>query len=184
MSSRFSSAKKIAVLGMMAALLVAGKWALNLVPNVEVVTLFCALFGYTFGFIAVVPATIFCLEETLAWGVHTWVIVYFVHWNTIVIVFSLLGKLKKEPMTKIDYVLPVIVAVIATVVFGLFSTFVDAVYACIYSSFDKFFVYFATIYGRGIVFFIVHTVCNLVLFSLVFHPLAKLIAALKRKVFV
>ncbi len=183
MKRKLDSAKKIAALGIMAALIIAGKWSLVVIPNVEVVTLFCGLFGYVFGFIAIIPATIFCIEETFAWGVHTWVLVYFVHWNAVVALFALLGKLRRKPPKAIDYVLPVVCAVVITVLFGVFSTFVDAVYACVYSSFDKFFIYFGTIYARGIVFFIVQTVCNLVLFSTVFHPLAKLLFAINDKVF-
>ena len=53
-----SAAKKIAVLAVMAALLVAGKAALTAIANVEVVSLFCALFGYVFGVVSVIPVCI------------------------------------------------------------------------------------------------------------------------------
>jgi len=167
----------------MSALLIVGKWSLNLVPNVEVVTLLCALFGYTFGFVSIIPACIFCIEETLAWGIHTWVIDYFVHWNIVVTAFALLGKARHEPMKKIEYVAPVVIAVLLTANFGVFTSAVDAAYACLYSEWSRFFQYFSVIYVRGIYLYIVQVVCNLVLFSVVFHPLALLIIKLKRKIY-
>ena len=167
----------------MAALLIVGKWALNLIPNVEVVTLFCALFGYTFGFVAIIPTCIFCLEETLVYGIHTWVIDYFVHWNVIVVAFTLLGKMRHEPMKKIEYVLPVVCAVVLTAIYGVFTSAVDAVFACIYSEWGKFFYYFGVIYVRGIYLYVIHVVCNLVLFTVAFYPLSILLFKLKKSIF-
>ena len=184
MKKALDSAKKIAVLAIMAALLVAGKWALNAIPNVEVVTLFCALFGYVFGFAAVIPTTVFCIEEMLAFGVHTWVVDYLVHWNAIVCVFAALGKIRHYPMKKIEYVIPVFIGVFLTATYGVFTSTVDAVFACFYSDFTKFFTYFLTIYSRGVVFFVVHIVCNLVTFTVLFHPLRILLEKLKEKVYV
>ena len=39
------SALRVALIGVMAAIIEVGKIALATIPNVEVVTLFCALFG-------------------------------------------------------------------------------------------------------------------------------------------
>ncbi len=173
----------IAVLAVMSALLIVGKWSLNLIPNVEVVTLFCGLFGYTFGFISVIPTCIFCLEETLAYGIHTWVIDYFVHWNVVTVIFAVLGKLRREPMRKFEYVLPTVCAVATTAIYGVFTSAVDAVFACIYSEWSKFFYYFGVIYVRGIYLYIIHVVCNLILFSTLFYPLSLLIFKLKKQMF-
>ena len=171
----------------MSALLIAGKWALNVVPNVEVVTLLCALYGYTFGFIAVIPACIFCLEETLAWGVYTWVIDYFVHWNVVVCCFAILGRFFRARKSAKDMVLPsVLAAVLATLltaVFGVFTSAVDAVFACIYSEWSNFFYYFGVIYARGVILFVVHIVSNAIIFSVLFMPLAMLMRRLKDGLF-
>ena len=171
----------------MTALLVVGKWSLNSLANIEVVTLLCALFGYTFGFAALIPSTLFYLEETLAWGVHTWVLCYLIHWNLIVVIFAFLGAKKRKdeilPPFKafVDVILPTIIAVTITFLFGVNTSFVDAVYACVNSSFDRFFTYFGIIYSRGFILFIVHITCNLVTFSTLFYPLSKLFFSLKKR---
>ena len=61
-----TASKRIAVLAIMVALLIVGKAALTMIPNIEVVSLFCALFGFVFGFIAIIPATLFCLISKTA----------------------------------------------------------------------------------------------------------------------
>ena len=53
-NKRASVATRLAVLGVLTALLEAVKWALNVLPNVELVTLFCALYGFCFGPVSVV----------------------------------------------------------------------------------------------------------------------------------
>ena len=61
----FSSgaAKKIALVGISAATIECGKSALAFLPNIEVVTLLCALYGYAFGMLGVLSAVVFvCIE--------------------------------------------------------------------------------------------------------------------------
>ena len=198
MSKIGKNAKTLATLAVMTALLIVGKWSLNVLANVEVVTLFCAVFGYTFGFIAIIPSTIFCFEEMLVWGAHTWVICYFLHWNLVVIAFALLGARKRKKLSRgqegesantkdnfsfaFDVAIPTAVAVTLTALFGVLTSAVDAVFACINSSWDKFLVYFSVIYARGIVLYIVHVVCNFVAFLTLFYPLTKLVFTIKPKI--
>ena len=92
-NKRASVATRLAVLGVLTALLEAVKWALNVLPNVELVTLFCALYGFCFGPISVVSVALFVVIETLWWGVHTWVLEYFIHFPLICLTFALFKKL-------------------------------------------------------------------------------------------
>ncbi len=166
------SPKKIAALAVMAALIVCGKLALDFIPNVEVVSVFCALFGYVFGLCAIIPTTIFCLISGAYWGYNLWVITYIVHFNSIVIVFWLLSKksLKKPYIT-----VPIICFM--TFLFGLLDGFLVTVI----SGFESFFYRFYVYYARGLVFVAVHIISNGIVFATLFMPLEKLLQSIKIK---
>ena len=178
-----SSARKITSLAVMSALLVVGKWALNVIPNVEVVTLFCGLFGYVFGFAALIPATVFCIEETFVWGFNTWQLAYFIHWNLVTLLFVFLGRAAHEPKRKTDYFLPVVCGVLITATYGVLTSFIDALYAAILSDMGRLFEYFAIIYVRGVAFYAVHVISNAIILSVLFLPLSFLLKKLKEKVY-
>ena len=55
----------IATVGVMAATLECGKLVLSFLPNIEVVSILTALFGYVFGWAGVISTFIFVLIEPL-----------------------------------------------------------------------------------------------------------------------
>ena len=168
-----SLSRRIAVLAIMVALLVVGKLALTMIPNVEVVSLLCGIFAFTFGFICIIPTTIFCLILGIYWGFSTWVIAYLIHFNLVCIVFALLGK------KKIDS--PLIVAlIIAVLTFGF--GVVDGVLVTILGGFKTFITRFLAYYLNGVVFVLIHIASNCVIFLVVFKPLAKLLLSIKEKI--
>ena len=61
-NSRFS-AKRLALAGMMAALLIVGKYVLSFIPNVEVVTTLIICYSCIFGFDGVIATLIFCTAD-------------------------------------------------------------------------------------------------------------------------
>lgn len=75
-------AKNIAVSAIMAAMLILGKFALHMVPNVEVVTPFIIIFTCVFGFRRTIPAVLaFCLLDNFLYPFSLDVTVqYFFHW--------------------------------------------------------------------------------------------------------
>ena len=172
-----SVAKKIAVLAVMSALLVAGKAALTAVANVEVVSLFCALFGYVFGPIAIVPTCIFILIEAIYWSAisyPSWIVAYMIHYNAVVLIFWLLSK------TRLN--LPIIFSLLIaflTFCFGLIEAFFAIILAS--KGFENFFYRFGVYYGRGIAFCVVHIASNFAIFLLLFYPLKELLTKLKQK---
>lgn len=166
------SAKKIAALAVMAALLVIGKVSLNLIPNVEVVSLFSALFGYVFGLWAMIPVTIFCLISGAYWGYNTWVLAYLIYFNLLVVVFWLLSK---KQLNKPYIVAPI--ACVMTLFFGL----VDAFLIIILSGFENFWSRFCFYYGNGLAFVAIHIVSNTVIFALLFYLLSNLLTKLKNQ---
>ena len=166
------TAKKISALAVMAALLVVGKLALTMIPNVEVVSLFCAVFGYVFGFIAAIPTLIFTLILGAYWGFNTWVITYIIHFTAISVVFALLSKKNIDK----PYIVAPIIAV-QTFVFGL----IDAFLVTVIGGADGFLYRFTFYYGNGFVFVLIHICSNFVIFLMLFKPLATLTKRLTDK---
>ena len=159
------AALTVATVGVSAAVIEGGKLALMALPNIEVVTLFVALFSYVFGAAGVLAAVVFVMIEPMIWGFGAWTIGYFIYWPLVAVVFMIYGKLRVENRYIITGT-----AVILTVLFGLLTSFVDLVF---YSqSFDNFFVRYFAYYAQGAVFYLLQIGCNAVLFFLVFKYLA------------
>ena len=164
------AARSVALVGIMAATVECGKLVLASIPNVEVVTLLLALYGYVFGWLGIAAAAVFVCIEPLVWGVGTWVISYFIYWPLVALVFMLLRRVG----VKSRFILAPI-AVIMTVFFGVLTSFVDV--GLFSGSYDRFFVRFSIYYVRGIPFYVTQTVCNAVLFLTVFPFLSKNLSA-------
>lgn len=165
-------AKKIALVALMAATLEAGKLALSSLANIEVVTLFTALYAFVFGFSTCLAVVCFVLIETAIYGIMPWVASYLIHWNVVAIVFAALGKRKINKL-----VISAAVAVILTALFGVLTSLVDLAF----TGFSDFFARFAVYYMRGVPFYAVHVVSNGVLFALFFKPLSRLLDKFKNR---
>ena len=170
----FFSAKSLALVGIMAATLECGKLALSFLPNIEVVTILLALYGYVFGWYGVAAAVVFVCLEPLIWGVGGWIVTYIIYWPAVAIVFMLLSGLKIKNRWVIASA-----AVILTIIFGGLSSVVDVIF---YLGINRhFFVNILIYYTRGVVFYIVQIVCNATLFIVTFNYLESKLSALKRR---
>ena len=154
-------AKTVALVGIMAATIECGKLVLSFLPNVEVVTLLCAIYGYVFGWLGVAAALVFVCVEPLIWGLGSWVVTYIVYWPLVALIFMLLSKSKIKNRWIITAV-----AVGLTVFFGAFSSVIDtAFYLGINQAYFRNLILY---YARGSVFYIVQIVCNAVIFPTLF----------------
>lgn len=180
-ATKFSAAL-IAVSAMFAALFVGGKEALAALPNIEVVTLLVALCAYVWGPIVVFPAVnVFIAVDMAIWGVNTWIISYFIHWNTVAIVFWLLGKARSriaEQHKAVEVTIVTFAAAVLTTLFGVLTSAVDTLVGYTGKGFfvdlDNFPARFATMYVAGGSFYVTQIVCNAVLFATAFLPLVQL----------
>lgn len=168
------AAKKIALVGIAAATIECGKLALAFLPNVEVVTLLTALYGYAFGGLGVLAALVFVCIEPLIWGVNTWVVLYFVYWPLVAVIFWVFGRIKLKNRWIIAAS-----AVFLTVIFGLLSAFVEI--GLFSGYFDRFWYRFGIYYLRGIPFYVAQIATNAVLFPLLFPLLSKKLSLLKHR---
>lgn len=166
--NRKSLIRRLVLIGLMAATLEVGKFTLSFLPNVEVVTLFCALFGYVFGGAGVIATLVFIAIEPLIYGFGTWIISYCLYWPIVAIIFMLLGRANVK-----NRVILTSVAVLLTIWFGVLTSLVDV--GLFSGYFDRFFDRFAIYYIRGISFYVTQIICNAVLFPLLFRPLSEVL---------
>ena len=170
----YNSAKIVALVGIMAATVECGKLALSFIPNVEVVTLLLAVYGYVFGWAGVIAAVVFVGIEPMIWGFGSWVVTYFIYWPSLALVFCLLRRVKFRSRWFFTAV-----AALMTVIFGILSTIVDVLFLTGITSY--FFKNLIIFYARGIVFYVVQISCNLVLFPILFEFLTKKLDIIKRR---
>ena len=169
------NATLIAVSALFAALLVGGKEALAVLPNIEVVTLLIALCAYVWGPVVVFPAVnVFIAVDMTIWGVNTWIISYFIHWNSVALGFWLLGKVRFRHKG-VEVVCATALAVVFSATFGVLTSAVDTVVGYtgkgFFVDFDNVLRRFAVMYVNGVSFYVTQIVCNLVLFAVAFLPL-------------
>ena len=169
--------KTIATVGVMAATLECGKLVLSFLPNIEVVSILTALYGFVFGWAGVLASFIFVMIEPLIWGFGPWFITYLIYWPTLAFVFMCLGRRKIENRW-------VILAIILglTVGFGILSSIIDV---ALYIGINKH--YFSNLilyYIRGIGFYLTQICCNAVLFLLVFKPLKDRLIRIKGRLMI
>lgn len=172
------SAALIAVSALYAALLVGGKEALAVLPNIEIVTLLIAVCAYVWGPIVVLPAVnVFIAVDMAIWGINTWIISYFIHWNSVAICFWLLGKINFKRKA-VEVTVVTTLAVVMTVMFGVVTSAVDTVVGFtgkgFFVDFDNALYRFGVMYVAGASFYVTQIVCNLALFAVSFAPLVNL----------
>jgi hypothetical protein len=154
-------ALSLALVGIMAGILECSKLILSFIPNVEVVTILSALFGYVFGWIGVLSTVVFVCIEPLIWGFGTWMISYFIYWPLVSLVFLFLSRLRVK-----NRWLLTLAALILTAFFGVLTSLVDL--GLFSGFFDNFIQRFIVYYARGAVFYLIQLICNAVLFPLLF----------------
>lgn len=177
---RLRPVRYIALAGVYAALLTGGKEALAAIPNVEVVTLLCALGGYALGAVALASIAAFVTVEGAIYGFGSWIISYYVHWPLICAAFMLIRILVPPQRRVLLRVVPTAAALILTFGFSVLTSVID-VGVLGGATNAGFFERFAVYYVRGIPFYVAQLVTNAVLFPLIFPILAKALIKAKTR---
>ncbi|MBO6054526.1 MAG: hypothetical protein J6P31_03310 [Oscillospiraceae bacterium] len=158
-----SSARTIAICAMMAALLELGKFMLNAVANVEVVTLLILLFSRRFGWKVLPSIAVFVGLEFLFWGFGTWSFCYLYVWPLLAgigIIF------RKQNAT----LLWALIAGAFGLCFGALCSLTYLVIGGIHFAF--------TWWTAGIPYDLIHCGANFVLTLILWKPLDRLLARL------
>jgi len=169
-------AKDICLIAILSATLTAGKMALSFIANVEVVTLFLVVYALTLPRSRVLIASVtFVLTEILLYGPHIWIIMYLIHWPTLVLIVSFL-KGRYAPM------FAVIIGVVMTALFGVQTTVLEVLFLTNYPAIG-FFKCFMLRYSTGVPFFITHIVSNACILTILVYPMYRLMHKLALRYF-
>ena len=156
------SAKDIAYIAIMSAILIVGKFTLSFIPNVEIVTTLIICFSVVFKFKTVLATLIFCTLDIIIYPPSIDVIVsYFIYWNLLSIIASLMSFLNVK--NKNAYI---ILGIVMTLLFGVITSL----------SFSLFFkTPFIAVYLAGLIFYAIQIVSTLVFMLIGFNPIIKIL---------
>ena len=169
-------ARDICLIAVLSATLTVGKMALSFLANVEVVTLLLTVYALTLPRSKVFIATFtFIATEAFIWGAHIWILMYLIHWPTLVFCASLF-KGKFAP------IFAIITAVVLTGLFGVQTTVLEVLFLMNYHKIG-FMKCFLLRYGTGVPFFITHVISNSIILSVLVYPLYRLMQSLARQYF-
>lgn len=160
-------ANDIVLIGILSASITGGKMVLSAIPNVEIVTLLFMVYTLVFGMRrSLFVSVIFSTTEILLWGVHTWLLTYYMIWPLLIVLTNMLSRFLKGELSK------AILAGVFGLSFGMFFAMVEAaLYGLNYGL-----VY----YVRGIPFDIIHGASNFIVVLMLFKPLERMLGRLAK----
>jgi len=151
----------------MAAVLEAAKFALNAIPNVELISLLLMVFTSCFGWMeSLKAALLFAAIECLWWGISIWTIPYFYIWGILVLISSRLNS-------SVSIVFRSIVLGLFGLLFGLLCTPATLITAGLNAA--------VSWWIAGIPFDLVHGVSNFILCLLLYKPLVNALSRIIKK---
>ena len=103
------TSKEMAYIAVFVALLIAAQLVFSMIPGVEIVTLLFVSYAFTFGVCrGMVTATSFSLLRQFIFGFYPSVLaLYLLYFNFLTLVFGLLGRAVKRPVTNLWWLLAV-----------------------------------------------------------------------------
>lgn len=170
--------KELAFFGVYAALLIALKEAMNVLPNIEPVTVMLIACTCAFGIKALLPSYVFSFIEILLHGFHLWNLMYLYVWALLVLavrlllpVHRLLEKSKRAAVAQTAF------WTVVAALFGLsFGTLCSLPYFFTMGSAGA-----ISWIISGLAFDVTHCIGNAVMTALLFYPIYKALSLAKRK---
>lgn len=162
------SVQKLTRIALLSAILYVSKFALDFLPNIELVSLFIILYALVFRTETLIIVTIFNLLQIIQWGIGTWTISYLYVWPFLCLVTLFLKKLIKEEF------------LLWSIVSGLFGLIFGSLFALLYLFIDP--VYALTYWISGLPWDVWHAVWNFVLMLVLGKPLYMVLNKMKNAV--
>lgn len=155
--NKIFTAKSMAYSGLLAALLVGGKYALSFIPNVEIVSALIVLTSVFMGLNVSLPAVIvFCVADNFVYGFYPTVLIqYLIHWPALAISSYLVSRKSKELFRLI------VVNFILSITFWIGTPVINVIF--------KFSLFWPTVVS-GIPFFIAQAVSSLAFLIALYKP--------------
>ncbi len=174
------SLKELAFLGVYSALIIAFKEIMNLLPNIEPVTVMLMALTCVFGIKALLPVYVFSFIEILVHGFYLWNMMYLYVWAVLVLISLCFLPLHKLIETKTGKLSPVLITALWTFLSALFGISFGAICSI---------PYFVTLGIEGAIAWIVsgfafdvlHCIGNTVISALLFYPLYKILKLARKK---
>ncbi len=165
-----NSAKVVARIALMSASLVAGKFALSFIPNVEVVTTLIIVYGVVFGYESVFATIIFCTLDIFIYPPSLDVILsYYVYFNMLSIISSTMSTIGVK--SKYAYL------ILGASMTALFGVITSAFYSLLFKT------PFFAVYVAGLLYYAIHIIANVIFISIGFTPLKNVLTKIKNKNF-
>lgn len=158
----------LTLIAILSASLTAGKIALSVVPNVEIVTFLLMSFTVLFGMKrALLASIVFVTTEVFLYGFGTWILGYYILWPMLILITYMVSK-----MTKSEYAYAGVAAGFGYG-FGLFFALFESIFYGI--------SYAIPYWISGIPFDIVHGTSNFVIVLILFKPVTQNIQKIKER---
>lgn len=156
----------IVLIPVLSATITSGKFALSVIPNVEIVSLLFIVYATVFGLKkAILVSIIFSTTEVFIYGFNTWLLAYYFVWPLLIVLATMVHKISTNewPM-------------------AFLSLFFGLSFGLLFAIFESFFFGFA--YGvaywlRGIPFDLVHGGSNFVVTLFLYAHLYSLLSRLR-----
>ncbi len=162
MSDTRASAKEVAYLGLSLAILEASKLALDMLPNIEVVTLLFIVYTIFYGRKTILLAIGFTAIECFLKGFNVWSFMYLYIWPLLIVIVLYAN------MKKVGYVFYCILSGFFGLFFGMFCS-IPYLFIGGWSM-------AVTWWIAGIPYDIIHCISNFVLCLLLFKPLCNIMS--------
>lgn len=157
--------QKITRIALLSAILYVSKIALEMLPNVELVSVLIIIYTLVFGAETFWIITVFNLFELIQWGFGSWWISYLYVWSLLCLCVLLLKKIIKEEF------------LIWSVVSGCFGLLFGSLFAIAYLPVDP--SYALAYWISGLMWDVWHGVWNFILMFVLGKPLYRLLSKLK-----
>ena len=163
------TAKEITITGVFVALLIALQWALSVLPSVELVSVFSAVFCYSFGVKkGVIAMTAFSLLRCFVFGFFpTAMLLYLVYYNLFAVCFGFLGNKMRKKEGAGTHLWVILLVILITPCFTLLDNLITPLVLGFSKNAAK--IYFAS----SLPFMATQTVCAALTTALLFYPLRK-----------
>ena len=96
--SRTAKLAQILALVMLGVVLNVSKYILQLLPNIEIVSLLLMAYTYKFGIKSLISAYVFVGIEIMLYGINIWNVMYLYVWAILVFICLPLRKIRKAPL--------------------------------------------------------------------------------------
>lgn len=172
--------KELVFFGVYAALMIAFKEVMGVLPNIEPVTVMLIALTSVYGIKALLPTYVFSVVQIALHGVHIWNLMYLYVWAVLVLLILLILPLHRL----IERFCDGGSAVLQTVLWSVFAALFGISFGVICSL-----PYFITLGAAGAVswiisglsFDIIHCISNAAITAVAFYPLYKTLKFAKRK---